>query len=153
MDKKDHYTAAEREIKIRLEKGGDLTADLGNTAAVLKKRFSFFWIGFYFFQHNNLVLGPFQGTPACVFLEKGKGVCWACVKKKKTIIVPDVHAFTDHIACDPASRSEIAVPVFDRKGSLRAVLDVDSEHLRAFDEDDRIGLESIAGLLAGCWND
>lgn len=153
MNKKDQYTAAIREIEIRLAKGGDLIADLGNAAAVLKKRFSFFWVGFYIFVHNKLVLGPFQGTPACVFLEPGKGVCWGCVKAKRTIIVPDVHSFPDHIACDPASRSEIAVPVFDKKGAIRAVLDVDSEFVQTFDKVDQQGLENVAKLLAERWNE
>ncbi|NQT26239.1 GAF domain-containing protein, partial [candidate division KSB1 bacterium] len=113
MDKKAKYIASLREIDIRLEKGGDLIADLGNIAAVLKKRHPFFWVGFYFVQDDQLVLGPFQGTPACVFLEMGDGVCATCAKEKKTIIVPDVHKFPGHVACDPKSKSEIVVPFFD----------------------------------------
>jgi L-methionine (R)-S-oxide reductase len=152
LNKADLYKASLREIAVRLEKGGDLIADLGNVAAVLKKRHGFFWVGFYFAEGERLVLGPFQGTPACVYLPFGKGVCGTVALNRKTIVVPDVHAFPGHIACDPASKSEIAVPVLDQKGVLRAVLDADSDKPDAFDEIDCRGLESASKLLAGCWN-
>lgn len=152
MTKQDRYTAAIREIEIRLERGGDLFADLGNVAAVLKKRLEFFWIGFYFFRENHLVLGPFQGTPACVFLSLEKGVCAACAREKKTILVPDVHCFPGHVACDSDSKSELTVPVFDRTGDLMAILDVDSVELNAFDEVDKEQLERIAESLVECWD-
>jgi L-methionine (R)-S-oxide reductase len=153
LKKEDAYKASLREIAVRLEKGGDIVADLGNAAAVLKKRLKFYWAGFYMVRDDRkLVLGPFQGAPACVFLAPGRGVCAAAVSGKKTIVVPDVHEFEGHIACDPNSRSEIAVPVFDGKGVVRAVLDVDSDRLNAFDETDRRGLEGAAGLLENCWD-
>ena len=153
MDKKDKYTACQREIKIRLEKGGNLIADLGNVAAVLKKRMDhYFWVGFYFLEYDQLVLGPFQGTPACVFLQKDKGVCAACATQQKTICIPDVHQFPGHVACDPNSQSEIVVPMFDEDDNLRAVLDVDSNELNAFDEIDQTSLEAIADELKSIWN-
>jgi len=151
MTKQDRYTAAIHEIKIRLAKGGDLTADWGNTAAVLAKRQNFFWIGFYFVREDKLVLGPFQGKPACVFLPFGKGVCYACMTERKTILVPDVGLFPGHIACDSASKSEIAVPLFDGEGRVIAVLDVDSDQLDAFDQTDRENLETVGRILESLW--
>ena len=152
MNKQDRYTAALREIDVRLEKGGDLIADLGNISAVLKKRLDFFWIGFYFLEGNRLILGPFQGTPACVFLPVGEGVCGTCAEKKETLLVPDVHVFPGHIACDAASRSEIVVPLFDEKGALRGVLDADSDTPDAFDDVDRISLEALAQKIKRFWH-
>ena len=151
MTKEDKYAAALREIEIRLERGGNLIADLGNTAAVLKKRLGFFWVGFYFFQENHLVLGPFQGTPACVFLSLEKGVCATCAQEKETILVNNVEEFSGHVACDPNSKSEIVLPLFDGSGSLKGVLDVDSNVVNAFDDVDKVYLEKVAKLIQGCW--
>jgi len=151
MTKKDKYIAALREIEVRLERGGDLIADLGNVAAVLKKRLDFFWVGFYFYHENHLILGPFQGTPACVFLPVRKGVCGTCAEKKKTILVPDVHKFPEHIPCEANSKSEIVVPLFDKAGELKSVLDVDSIDLNAFDEVDRVYLEKVGAMIQRCW--
>lgn len=151
MNKDDKYLACIREIEIRMERGGDLISDLGNVSAVLKKRMDFFWIGFYFFKDNHMVLGPFQGTPACVFLPLEKGVCGTCAKKKETIVVKNVNEFPGHVACDANSKSEIVVPVFDKAGNLQAVLDVDSTQIDAFDEIDQVNLEKIAGMIAPCW--
>jgi len=151
LSKSEQYVVSLREIDVRLDKGGDLIGDLGNTAAVLKKRLGFFWVGFYFVNTDRLVLGPFQGAPACVFLPYGEGVCGTCASEKQTILVPDVRAFSGHIACDPDSRSEIAVPVFDREDRLRAVLDVDSNRPDAFDETDRVYLEKLAHTIGSHW--
>ena len=153
MTKKDKYIASFREIEIRLGKGGDLVADLGNIAAVLKKRLDYYWIGFYFIQSDRLVLGPFQGTPACVFLNLNGGVCATCVREKKTIVVPDVHAFESHVACDPSSQSEIVVPCFDAHGSLRAVLDMDHTEKGAFDAVDQEFLEKLVNSIKHLWRD
>jgi len=153
MTKEERYTAAIREIEVRMVRGGYLVGDLGNVAAILKKRLDFFWIGFYFFHENHLVLGPFQGTPACVFLSIEKGVCAECAKRKETVLVPDVSAFPGHVACDPNSKSEIAVPVFDTAGNLRAVLDADSDVLNTFDEVDRTYLEKVAEMIRACWEE
>jgi L-methionine (R)-S-oxide reductase len=151
LTKEGKYTAALREIDIRLEKGGDFIADLGNIAAVLKKRLGFYWIGFYLLKNNRLVLGPFQGTPACVFLTIGNGVCGTCIKQKKALIVPDVHQFPGHVACDPDSKSEIVIPLFDPKETIRGVLDADSDRLNDFDETDQKYLEKIGRLLISLW--
>ncbi len=151
MTKEDKYIVSLREIEIRLSKGGDLIADLGNITAVLKKRLGFFWVGFYFLKENRLVLGPFQGTPACVFLPIGKGVCGTSALKKETLIVSDIHVFPGHIPCDPNSKSEIVVPLFDANDVLRGVLDVDSDEFDLFDEVDKIYLEKIGERIKQCW--
>ena len=142
-----------REIDIRLEKGGDLISDLGNIGAILNKRLPYFWIGFYFIKKDRLVLGPFQGTPACVFLQIGKGVCGTCAKKGETLIVPDVNAFPGHVACDLQSKSEIVVPMYDANEILRGVLDLDSTELDAFDLIDKSYLEQIAEKVKNLWPD
>ena len=101
------------------------------------------WAGFYFRHGNELILGPFQGQPACVRIEVGKGVCGLSVAQLDTIIVPNVHEFPGHIACDAASNAEIVVPVFDGQHCL-GVFDLDSPQPNRFDDIDRKGLESIA---------
>jgi len=148
MTKSDKYLASFREIEIRLKKNGELISDLGNTAAVLKKRLNYFWIGFYFLKDNRLVLGPFQGTPACVYLSLDSGVCAEAVKRGETVIVENVHEFPGHIACDPNSKSEIVVPIFNDKGEIKAVLDVDDDSFNSFDSVDKEWLEKIAGLFS-----
>jgi L-methionine (R)-S-oxide reductase len=94
-----------------------------------------------------LTVGPYQGALACLVLEKKKGVCWAGVTRRRTVIVPDVHKFPGHIACDSRSNSEIVVPLFDAKGKVWGVLDIDSREFNAFSEVDREWLEKIAGLI------
>lgn len=101
------------------------------------------WAGFYFAKERDLVLGPFQGKPACVRIGEGKGVCGTAAKTGKIQIVPDVHAFAGHIACDSASNSEIVVPLI-RDGAVIGVLDLDSPMLARFDDGDAAGLEAIA---------
>ena len=101
------------------------------------------WVGFYFFDGSELVVGPFQGLPACVRIPLDKGVCGAAARTRETQRVEDVHAFPGHIACDSASRSEIVIPLL-RDGALIGVLDIDSPLPARFDEDDQRGLEAIA---------
>jgi len=148
MTKSDKYLASFREIEIRLKKNGELISDLGNTAAILKKRLNYFWTGFYFVKDHRLVLGPFQGTPACVYLSADSGVCAEAVKMGETLIVDNVNKFPGHIACDPNSKSEIAVPMFDFNGDIKAVLDVDDDSFNSFDSVDKEWLEKIAGLFS-----
>jgi len=150
-EKRDKYIASIREIEVRFAKGGMLTADIGNMLAVLQKRFNHFWIGVYIIQDDQLVLGPFQGPPACVFLSLDTGVCAACIREDKSIVVPDVHDFPGHVACDPRSKSEIVLPLYDSRGEIRAVLDIDSDEMNAFDDTDREFLERIARLLVPLW--
>lgn len=107
------------------------------------------WTGFYRLEDGDLLVGPYQGPLACMRLERGVGVCWACVERGEPVVVPDVHAFPGHIACDPATRSEVVVPVRDRTGAIRAVLDVDSGREDAFGRADVEGLERVAGTIFG----
>lgn len=107
----------------------------------------YFWTGFYIHTNNDLTVGPYQGPLACQVLEREKGVCWAGFLNKKTIIVPDVHKFPGHIACDSRSNAEIAVPLLDEKGQVWGVLDVDSKTRDAFSPVDQHWLEKIVGLL------
>jgi len=107
------------------------------------------WVGFYFLEGGELVLGPFQGKVACVRIAVGRGVCGTAAQRKDTVVVPDVHAFPGHIACDDASRSEIVVPLL-KDGRLLGVLDLDSPHLARFDQEDADGLNEAVGLLLQC---
>jgi GAF domain-containing protein len=104
------------------------------------------WVGFYFLQGGELVLGPFQGKVACVRIALGRGVCGTAAARRETLIVPDVHEFPGHIACDAASRSEIVVPLIERR-RLLGVLDLDSPELARFDAADRAGLNAAVALL------
>lgn len=108
------------------------------------------WAGFYFLRGGELVVGPFQGRPACVRIALGRGVCGSAAAARRTLIVPDVHAFSDHIACDAASNSEVVVPILC-EGRLVGVLDLDSPSLARFDGQDAAGLEQAASMIAaGC---
>jgi len=105
------------------------------------------WAGFYFLQGDELVLGPFQGKPACIRIKKGRGVCGTTVVEGKPIVVPDVHAFPGHIACDVNSRSELVVPVRRPNGEIMGVFDLDSPLPNRFDQDDADGIEALVGIL------
>ena len=107
----------------------------------------FFWTGFYRLEGERLVVGPYQGPLACAVLEGPEGVCWACVKERRSILVPNVQAFPGHVACDARSQSEVVVPVRDTQGRILAVLDVDSRNQDAFSQVDVVGLEAIAALI------
>ena len=122
-------------------------ANLSNASALLNQFFDRInWVGFYLLDNEELVLGPFQGLPACIRIPLGRGVCGTAAKTQESIIVPDVNAFPGHIACDAASQSEIVVPLV-KDGNLIGVLDIDSPELNRFTEDDRIGLESVVQVL------
>ncbi len=110
------------------------------------------WCGFYFFDGHELVVGPFQGKPACVRIALGRGVCGTAAQTRETQRVEDVNAFDGHIACDGASRSEIVVPLLDRHGALIGVWDVDSPSLARFDEDDRRGMEALCAVYVDAWH-
>ena len=125
----------------------DLVANAANTAALLFLAVpDINWVGFYITQGEELVLGPFQGKPACVRIRVGQGVCGAGASKCETVIVPNVHEFPGHIACDSASNSEIVVPLMKRE-RLIGVLDLDSPLFGRFDEEDAIGLKRLASVL------
>ncbi|MEX0881164.1 MAG: GAF domain-containing protein [Thermoanaerobaculia bacterium] len=130
-----------------LEGETDALANLSNASALLSgalERIN--WCGFYLLRSGELVLGPFQGKPACVRIALGKGVCGTAAARRETLVVPDVNAFPGHIACDVASRSEIVVPIV-AGGALYGVLDVDSPETNRFDGEDRAGLEEFVSAL------
>lgn len=129
-------------------KTADPVARMATACAVLHhKQPHFFWTGFYRLLDGKLVVGPYQGPLACSVLPGPDGVCWAAAARGQTVLVPDVHAFPGHVACDARSRSEIVVPVRDAGGAVVAVLDVDSDRPDAFGPADREGLEAIVALL------
>jgi GAF domain-containing protein len=125
----------------------DIIANAANLSALLFHSLpDLNWAGFYFFKEEALVLGPFQGKPACVRIAMGKGVCGTAARERKSIVVPDVDKFPGHIACDSASKSEIVVPLV-RFDSVIGVIDLDSPSLARFDEEDRRGLEALADVF------
>lgn len=144
MTKAVLYNDLQRELNALLQGESDWIANLANTSALLYQRLpDINWVGFYLRKHNDLVLGPFQGKPACVRIAMGKGVCGAAALKRETIVVPNVHDFPGHIACDTASNAEIVVPlVLD--GEVLGVMDLDSPTRSRFDNEDRVGLELMA---------
>ena len=152
MTKAEKYAELKAEIESIVAGETYVPARYASAACLLAEAFRprFFWTGFYVVdpdKPNELVVGPYQGTLGCLRIPFGKGVCGACAEKRESIIVPDVHAFPGHIACDSRSNSEIVVPVFDAAGALAAVLDVDSTEYDAFDEEDRHGLQAICEIL------
>lgn len=140
------YESLIPQLKALTEDEPDLIANMANIAAALKEVFNFFWVGFYRVVDDLLVLGPFQGPVACTRISYGKGVCGTSWKESKTQIVPNVDEFQGHIACSSQSKSEIVVPLL-KDGSVKAVLDVDSDILENFDETDARFLEKIVALL------
>ncbi len=145
--KRDRYAEVAAEIAAVLDGETNLVARMATVSNMLHYAFDhFFWTGFYLAdpeKPDELVVGPYQGTLGCLRIPFGKGVCGACAAQRETIIVPDVHEFPGHIACDSRSQSEIVVPVFGRAGRLIAVFDVDSDRKNQFDGADRAGLEAI----------
>lgn len=145
--KSGRYETLLAEINAVLDGEDNHVARMATVTAMLAAAFkSFFWTGFYVVdanRPNELVIGPYQGTLGCLRIAFGRGVCGAAAAARKTVIVADVHAFPDHIVCDSRSRSEIVIPVFDAKGELIAVLDVDSTELATFNDEDKVGLEAI----------
>lgn len=148
-DKRARYDAVARDIERVLDGELDLVASMSTVASLLNSSFPHFsWTGFYRrVGAAELLVGPYQGPLGCLRIPFDRGVCGAAARERRTIVVPDVDRFPGHIACDPASRSEIVVPVFDAEGELVAVLDVDSTVPAAFDEVDREELERIVALL------
>lgn len=148
--KEEKYEALLPMLHGLIQGESSLIANLANISAALKETFSWFWVGFYLVEKNELVLGPFQGPVACTRIAYGKGVCGSAWKEKRGILVPDVDAFPGHIACSSASRSEMVVPLF-LNGEVVAVLDVDSEFINHFDETDLKYSEQIAALIQMCF--
>lgn len=143
----ERYRDLESALASLLEGETDSLANLANAAALLAQSLDAInWCGFYLLRGEELVLGPFQGKPACVRIPVGKGVCGAAARERATIVVPDVSRFPGHIACDPASRSEIVVPILE-DDVLRGVLDVDAPEVGRFDHEDLVGLEAFVAAL------
>ena len=156
MSKTEKYRLLERQVAALVEGETDTIAKMANIAAALHETFGFWWTGFYRVapchsgldpESAELVLGPFQGPVACMHIPYGKGVCGTAWKRNETVVVPDVEEFPGHIACSSASKSEIVVPVHGAGGEVTAVLDIDSDRLATFDEEDRVWLERIVTLL------
>ena len=146
-DKAADYAQLAEELGGLLSGESDFVANAANTTALLFDALpDLNWVGFYFLKHDELVVGPFQGKPACVRIALGKGVCGTAAVERRTIVVPDVEAFPGHIACDAASRSEVVVPLLAGR-ELLGVLDLDSPKLERFDADDARGLERLAAIF------
>jgi len=147
--KEEVYRRVTDEIRATLEGERDLISSMATIACLLHHSLDyFFWTGFYrVVTPGELLIGPYQGTLGCLHISFDRGVCGAAARRGETIIVPDVHQFPGHIACDPSSKSEIVVPVFNDRDELIAVLDVDSAEYDAFDEVDRRHLEEIVTFL------
>ncbi len=151
LKSKRDYANTLRYIQGLLEGERDPIAALANTAAVLKELPGYFWVGFYLVKEDELVLGPFQGPVACTRIAYAKGVCGSAWSRAESILVPDVHAFPGHIACNAASMSELVVPIKSQSGKVVAVLDIDSTRPADFDESDQAALEMLATQLSMLW--
>lgn len=145
--KDENYALVQKQLVALIEDEPNMIANLSNSAALLNQFLSDInWVGFYLAEKDQLVLGPFQGLPACVRIPLGKGVCGTSAAERKTMRVEDVHQFPGHIACDAATRSEIVIPLL-KDGKLIGVLDIDSPITNRFDESDQQGLEKFTDLL------
>ena len=141
------YAELARDLRALLAGERDLIANAANTAALVWDALpDLNWSGFYLYKSGELVLGPFQGKPACVRIAMGKGVCGTAAQRRETVLVEDVHAFPGHIACDSASNSEIVIPLL-RDAELLGVLDLDSPKHARFKQVDARGLETVARIF------
>lgn len=150
LDRKEQYNLLIRQVESFLQGESDIVANMANISALIKTTFNFWWVGYYIYKENQLVLGPFQGPVACTRIPIGKGVCGSSFEQKETLIVPNVHEFEGHIACSSESNSEIVVPVA-KNGKVFAVLDIDSKEFDDFSESDKVSLEIINQKLADTW--
>ncbi|CAH0281399.1 Free methionine-R-sulfoxide reductase [Peribacillus frigoritolerans] len=146
--KEKNYELVQKQLLALIEDETNKIANLSNAAALLNQFLDEInWVGFYLYEEDQLILGPFQGLPACVRIPMGKGVCGTSAATEKTLRIEDVHQFPGHIACDAASRSEIVIPLM-KDGKLLGVLDIDSPITDRFDEMDQQGLEKFAEILS-----
>jgi L-methionine (R)-S-oxide reductase len=151
-DRTESLTARYERLALQLQelfaRHGDPIARMATAAALLHHKMPhFFWTGFYRLQDGALVVGPYQGPLACAVLAGPEGVCWECIRRGEPVLVPDVHAFAGHVACDARSKSEIVIPLHDCEGRTIGVLDVDSDRPAAFGEVDVAGLMRIVCLI------
>lgn len=149
MDKQSRYRELLSQIEVFSNADDNPISVLSNCAAVMKVVFpkEYFWVGFYIVDDDELILGPFQGTPACTRIKFGRGVCGTAWKECRSLVVEDVEAFPGHIACSSLSRSEIVVPLFS-DGIVVGEIDIDSTELATFDNVDREYLEKAAEMIA-----
>ncbi len=146
--KLNRYNRIKSQLYELLPKSIDEQARMASVVALLHyKMRNFFWTGFYELKAEKLIVKLYQGPLACMELKKDAGVCWAAINSQKPVVVPDVHQFPGHIACDSRSKSEICIPYRNRKGVITAVLDVDSDVLNNFDSVDETELQSILSLI------
>jgi len=149
VNKSTLYRDLGRQLRSLIEGESDRIANAANMAALIYHGLSDInWAGFYFTRGQELVLGPFQGQPACVRIAWGNGVCGTAAARGQSVLVPDVHAFPGHIACDPVSQSELVVPLIGG-GRVTGVLDLDSPLLARFDADDQAGCEHLVAIFLG----
>ena len=150
QEKERRYGRIVEQLKDLFGKAADPVARMATAAALLHAKMpGLLWTGWYLLRDGHLTVGPYQGPLACLVLPAHTGVCWAGIDRGEAVIVPDVHAFPGHVACDSRSRSEIVVPLRDASGAAVGVLDVDSERLAHFDEADRAGLEAVVRMICG----
>ena len=148
MQKEKQYQRIYRQLEELLRVTGDIDARMATVSTVLHYKLGMvLWTGFYTLKNGELLVKTYQGPLACQVLKKNTGVCWTAINEQKTIVVPDVHQFKGHIACDPRSKSEIVVPVRDKDNRITGVLDIDSKVLNRFDDTDAKELEKIIRLL------
>lgn len=146
--KREHYQELAEQARGLMAGERDLIANAANFSALLFHSLpDLNWAGFYFYDGSELVVGPFQGKPACIRIALGRGVCGTAAQTRQTQLVVDVHAFEGHIACDAASNSEIVVPLVQADGSLLGVWDVDSPLAGRFDDEDRAGMEALCAVF------
>lgn len=146
--KQAKYLRLKKQLQELFLKTENKTARMVTTIAILHSKINyFFWTGFYFFDNNTLTVGPYQGSLACLTLAKDKGICWAAIRQRKSILVPDTDKFPGHIACDSRSKSELVVPIFDNNHNVIGVFDIDSKSLNSFDKIDQKELEDIVSMI------
>ncbi|MEP2025622.1 MAG: GAF domain-containing protein [Reichenbachiella sp.] len=142
----EKYEALIPQIEALISSESDLIANLANVSAALKEGLGFFWVGFYLVKGDELVLGPFQGPIACTRIKEGKGVCGTAWDEKRTLLVDDVDQFPGHIACSSASKSEIVLPAM-KNGEVALILDIDSDQLADFSQEDQTHLERLMKII------
>ena len=149
VSKAELYSTLAAQLTSLIADEPDATANMANCAALLYHSLpEVNWVGFYLLKDGTLVLGPFQGRPACVRIPLGRGVCGTAAARRQTLLVPNVDEFPGHIACDSASRAEVVVPLTNNDGELVGVLDIDSPVVGRFDDEDKTGIEALAAIIA-----